>query len=97
MEEDSILFLALAAARASASALPAEMVVRAVKGSCYQKGFRVRQLTVITTLLDLGTLSCAGDPSCLFATLENGNVLGRFKDDSANGVFTRPHSYDGLP
>lgn len=34
------------------SALPAEMVVRAVKGSCYQKGFRVRQLTIITTLLD---------------------------------------------
>jgi hypothetical protein len=34
------------------SALPTEMVVRAVKGSCYQKGFRVRQLTVITTLLD---------------------------------------------
>jgi hypothetical protein len=34
------------------SALPGEMLVRAVKGSCYQKGFRVRQLTVITTLLD---------------------------------------------
>jgi len=34
------------------AALPAEMTLRAVKGSCYQKGFRVRQLTVITTLLD---------------------------------------------
>lgn len=34
------------------SALPTEMLVRAVKGSCHQKGFRVRQLTVITTLLD---------------------------------------------
>jgi hypothetical protein len=33
-------------------ALPAQMVVRAVRGSCYQKGFRVRQVTVITTLLD---------------------------------------------
>jgi hypothetical protein len=33
-------------------ALPAEMVVRAVRGSYYQKGFRVRQVTVITTLLD---------------------------------------------
>jgi hypothetical protein len=33
-------------------ALPARMEVRAVKGSCYQKGFRVRQITVITTLLD---------------------------------------------
>lgn len=34
------------------SAQPANMLVRAVKGSCYQKGFRVRQLTLITTLLD---------------------------------------------
>jgi hypothetical protein len=34
------------------SALPAEMLIRAVKGSCFRKGFRVRQLTVITTLLD---------------------------------------------
>lgn len=34
------------------SAQPATMTVRAVKGSCYQKGFRVRQLTLITTLLD---------------------------------------------
>ena len=33
-------------------AMPSEMVVRAVRGSCYQKGFRVRQVTVITTLLD---------------------------------------------
>ncbi len=33
-------------------AVPAEMMVRAVRGSCYQKGFRVRQVTVITTLLD---------------------------------------------
>lgn len=32
--------------------LPAEMTLRMVKGSCYQKGFRVRQVTVITTLLD---------------------------------------------
>ena len=34
------------------AALPAQMTLRAVKGSCYQKGFRVRQLTVVTTLLD---------------------------------------------
>ena len=34
------------------AALPAEMTLRAVKGSCYRKGFRVRQLTVVTTLLD---------------------------------------------
>jgi hypothetical protein len=33
-------------------ALPAHMVVRAVRGTCYQKGFRVRQVTVITTLVD---------------------------------------------
>jgi hypothetical protein len=33
-------------------ALPAEMTLRAVKGSSYQKGFRVRQITVITTLTD---------------------------------------------
>ena len=33
-------------------ALPSEMVVRAVRGSCFQKGFRVRQVTVITTLVD---------------------------------------------
>jgi len=33
-------------------ALPATLTLRAVKGSLYRKGFRVRQLTVITTLLD---------------------------------------------
>ena len=32
--------------------LPATMTLRAVKGSVYHKGFRVRQATVITTLLD---------------------------------------------
>ena len=32
--------------------LPRHMILRAVKGSCYQKGFRVRQVTVVTTLLD---------------------------------------------
>jgi hypothetical protein len=32
--------------------LPTQLTVRAVKGSCYQKGFRVRQVTVVTTLLD---------------------------------------------
>jgi len=32
--------------------LPTHMTVRAVKGSCYRKGFRVRRLTVVTTLLD---------------------------------------------
>ncbi len=34
------------------AALPAEMTLRAIKGSCYQKGFRVRRITVVTTLLD---------------------------------------------
>jgi hypothetical protein len=34
------------------TALPAAMTLRVVKGSCYQKGFRVRQVTVVTTLLD---------------------------------------------
>lgn len=34
------------------AALPAQMTLRAVKGSCYQKGFRVRRLTVMTTLTD---------------------------------------------
>jgi hypothetical protein len=32
--------------------LPLEMNLRAVKGSCYRKGYRVRQVTVVTTLLD---------------------------------------------
>lgn len=32
--------------------LPTQMTLRAVKGSCYRKGFRVRRLTVVTTLLD---------------------------------------------
>jgi hypothetical protein len=32
--------------------LPTQMTLRAVKGSCHQKGFRVRQVTVVTTLLD---------------------------------------------
>ena len=32
--------------------LPTEMTVRVVKGRCHQKGFRVRQVTVVTTLLD---------------------------------------------
>jgi hypothetical protein len=32
--------------------LPAEMTLRVVKGQCRQKGFRVRQVTVVTTLLD---------------------------------------------
>ena len=38
--------------RSEWQALPATMTVRAVKGSLYQNGFRVRQATVITTLLD---------------------------------------------
>jgi ribosomal protein L17 len=33
-------------------ALPKQLTVRMVRGSCYVKGFRVRQLTVVTTLLD---------------------------------------------
>jgi hypothetical protein len=32
--------------------LPGEITVRTVRGSCFVKGFRVRQLTVVTTLLD---------------------------------------------
>src|SRR5258707_14906739 len=32
--------------------LPPQMTVRALKGSCYQKGFRVRRVTLVTTLLD---------------------------------------------
>ena len=32
--------------------LPSTLTLRAVKGSLYQKGYRVRQVTVITTLLD---------------------------------------------
>ena len=34
--------------------LPTQMTLRAVKGSCYHKGFRVRRVTVVTTLLDPG-------------------------------------------
>jgi hypothetical protein len=33
-------------------ALPQTLTLRAVKGSLYQKGYRVREMTVITTLLD---------------------------------------------
>jgi hypothetical protein len=33
-------------------ALPSEVTVRIVRGSCYVKGFRVRQVTLVTTLLD---------------------------------------------
>ena len=32
--------------------LPKEMTLRAIKGRCYAKGFRVRQITLVTTLLD---------------------------------------------
>jgi len=32
--------------------LPGQMTLRAVKGCCHRKGFRVRRVTVITTLLD---------------------------------------------
>ena len=33
-------------------ALPKEITVRIVRGSCYVKGFRVRRITLVTTLLD---------------------------------------------
>lgn len=33
-------------------ALPAQLTVRVVRGSVYHKGFRVRQVTLVTTLLD---------------------------------------------
>jgi hypothetical protein len=33
-------------------ALPREITVRIVRGSCYVKGFRVRRVTLVTTLLD---------------------------------------------
>jgi hypothetical protein len=33
-------------------ALPKEITVRIVRGSCYAKGFRVRRVTLVTTLLD---------------------------------------------
>jgi hypothetical protein len=32
--------------------LPQQITLRAIKGRCYQKGFRVRQVTLVTTLLD---------------------------------------------
>lgn len=32
--------------------LPREMIVRIIKGKCQQRGFRVRDVTVVTTLLD---------------------------------------------
>jgi len=34
------------------AALPSQMTVRIVRGSCYVKGFRVRRVTLVTTLLD---------------------------------------------
>jgi hypothetical protein len=33
-------------------ALPDQLILRTVRGSCYVKGFRVRQVTLVTTLLD---------------------------------------------
>jgi len=38
--------------RAEWEALPNTLTLRAVKGACYHKGYRVRQVRVITTLLD---------------------------------------------
>jgi len=32
--------------------LPTQLTVRVIKGRCHEKGFRVRQLTLVTTLLD---------------------------------------------
>ena len=32
--------------------MPTELTLRAVKGRCYAKGFRVRRITLVTTLLD---------------------------------------------
>jgi hypothetical protein len=37
---------------AQLAALPAQLTLRAVRGSLYQKGFRSRRVTVLTTLLD---------------------------------------------
>jgi hypothetical protein len=34
------------------AALPGQITVRIVRGSCYVKGFRVRRVTLVTTLLD---------------------------------------------
>jgi hypothetical protein len=34
------------------AALPQELIVRVIRGSLYHKGFRVRQVTLVTTLLD---------------------------------------------
>jgi hypothetical protein len=34
------------------AALPQELIVRVIRGSVYQNGFRVRQVTLLTTLLD---------------------------------------------
>jgi len=34
------------------AALPSQITVRIVRGSCYVKGFRVRRVTLVTTLLD---------------------------------------------
>lgn len=38
--------------RAQWAALPQELIVRVIRGSLHQKGFRVRQVTLVTTLLD---------------------------------------------
>jgi hypothetical protein len=38
--------------RAQWVALPQQLLVRVVRGSLYQKGFRVRRVTLVTTLLD---------------------------------------------
>lgn len=41
------------------ASLPAQLTVRIVRGSLYQRGFRVRQVTLVTTLLDVDSYPAA--------------------------------------
>jgi hypothetical protein len=41
------------------ASLPTQLTIRIVRGSLYQRGFRVRQVTLVTTLLDVGLYPAA--------------------------------------
>jgi hypothetical protein len=56
--------------------LPEELMVRVVRGCLYRKGYRVRQMTVVTTLLDPERLSSQADPAGLFTSVALGTLPG---------------------
>ena len=72
------------------AALPKEITVRIVRRQLLVKGFRVRQVTLVTTLLDPQRYPAAGNPASLPAALAPGDVSGRPQDHAADGNAARP-------